>query len=59
MKSLLEYLRLVQSLSLRCPPNRQVLVNGLVGVVLGAKSLNERRITELTCEFIEKMMKLL
>ena len=59
MKNLLEYLRLVQSLSLRCPPNKQVLVNGLVGVILGAKSLNDRRVTELTVEFIEKYLKLL
>ena len=59
MKSLLEYLRLVQSLSLRCPPNKQVLVNGLVGVILGAKSMNEKKVTELTCEFIEKCLKLL
>ena len=59
MKNLLEYLRLVQSLSLRCPPNKQVLVNGLVGVVLGANYLNDRRVTELTCEFVEKILKLL
>ena len=59
MKSLLEYLRLVQSMSQRCPPTKQVLVNGLVGVVLGANSLNNRRVTELTCEFIEKLLKLL
>ena len=59
MKNLLECLRLVQSLVQRCPPNKQVLVNGLVGVVLGAKNLNDRRISELTCEFIEKLLKLL
>ena len=59
MKNLLEYLRLVQSLSQRCPPNKQVLVNGLVGVALGANYLNARRVTELTCEFIENMLKLL
>ena len=59
MRNLLEYLRLVLSLLQRCPPNKQVLVNGLVGVVLGANSLNDRKVTELTCEFIEKYLKLL
>ena len=59
MKSLSECLRQVQSLMTRCPSNKQVLVNGLVGVVLGANSLNDRKITELTSEFIEKCLKLL
>ena len=59
MRNLLEYLRLIHSMFQRCPTNKQVLVNGLVGVVLGANSLNDRKITELTCEFIEKYLKLL
>ena len=59
MKSLSECLRLVQSLSVRCPPTRQVLVSGLVIVALGANSLNDRKITELTCDFIENYLKLL
>ena len=59
MKNLLECLRLVQSLTLRCPSNKQVLVYGLVGVVQGAKNLNDQRVTLLTCEFIENCLKLL
>ena len=59
MKNLLVYLRLMMSLMQRCPTNKQVLVNGLVGVVIGANSLNDRKVTELTCEFIEKYLKLL
>jgi len=38
MKNLLEYLRLMMSLMQRCPSNKQILVNGLVGVVLGGKT---------------------
>jgi len=59
MKNLLEYLRLMMSLMQRCPSNKQILVNGLVGVVLGANYLNDRKVTELTCEYIEKYLKLL
>jgi len=59
MKSMLECLRLVQSLSQRCPPNKQFLVNGLAGIVLGANHLNDRRLNELVSEFIENSFKLL
>jgi hypothetical protein len=33
-------------LAQRSPPNRQFLVNGLLGVALGANHLNDRRINE-------------
>ena len=59
MRNMLECLRLVQSLSMRCPPNKQILVNGLIGVALGANHLNDRKLNELVREFIENCLKLL
>jgi hypothetical protein len=73
MRSLAEYLnesysvnnfkteinRLAQALSVRSNPRKQVLINGLIGVILGAYCLNDKKITELTGEFISKYLKLL
>jgi hypothetical protein len=51
--------RLAQSLSIRFNTRKQVLINGLIGVMLGAYCLNDKRITELTGEFISKYLELL
>ena len=50
---------LCRSLMMRTHPKKQVLINGLIGVVLGAYSLNDRKITDLTNEMIDRYSELL
>ena len=40
-------------------PKRQVLINGLIALVLGAYSLNSKKISELTTDTIRNYLKLL
>ena len=55
-----EITRLAQALALKTGnPKKQVLLNGLIGVLLGAYSLNDRRVMELTKEFASRFIKLL
>ncbi|GHV55198.1 hypothetical protein FACS1894206_09340 [Deltaproteobacteria bacterium] len=55
-----EITRLTQALALKTGnPKKQVILNGLIGVMLGVYSLNDKRITELTKEYIEQCMDLL
>ena len=46
---------LCRSMVVRTHPKKQVLLNGLIGVVIGAYSLNDRKITELTNEIVDKL----
>ena len=50
---------LCRSIVVRTHPRKQVLLNGLIGVVLGAYSLNDKRITELTNEMVNRYLELL
>ena len=50
---------LCRSIVVRTHPRKQVLLNGLIGVVLGAYSLNDKRITELTNEMVNRYSELL
>jgi hypothetical protein len=50
---------LCRSLVIRTHPRKQVLINGLIGVVLGAYSMNDRKITELTNEMVNRCSELL
>jgi hypothetical protein len=54
-----EITRLSHALVMRFNPRKQVLINGLIGVVIGAYSLNDKKIMELTKEFIDKYVELL
>ena len=55
-----EITRLAQALALKTGnPKKQVLLNGLIGVLLGAYSLNDKRVMELTKEFVSSYIKLL
>lgn len=55
-----EITRLAQALALKTSNSRkQVLLNGLIGVLLGAYCLNDKRIMELTKEFVSSCIKLL
>ena len=45
---------LCRSMVIRTHPRKQVLINGLIGVVLGAYSLNDKRITDLTNEMVNR-----
>ena len=55
-----EITRLAQALALKTGnPRKQVLLNGLIGVLLGAYSLNDKRVMELTKEFVNSYIKLL
>jgi hypothetical protein len=52
--------RLAQALALKTSnPRKQVLLNGLIGVMLGVYSLNDKKLMELTKEFIDRYIKLL
>ena len=51
--------RLSRLLVTKTYPRKQVLINGLIGVALGAYSLNDKRITQLTDEIVEKYLDLL
>ena len=73
MESLREYLQeirsvenfkgainhLCQSIVIRTHPRKQVLLNGLIGVVLGAYSMNDKKITDLTNEMVNRFSELL
>ena len=50
---------LCRSMVIRTHPKKQVLLNGLIGVVLGAYSLNDKKITDLTNEMINRYSELL
>jgi len=50
---------LCRSLVIRTHPRKQVLINGLIGVVLGAYSMNDKKITELTNEMVNRYSELL
>ena len=55
-----EITRLAQALALKTGnPRKQVLLNGLIGVMLGAYSMNDRKVMGLTKEFIDSCIKLL
>ena len=50
---------LCRSIVIRTHPRKQVLLNGLIGVVLGAYSLNDKKITDLTNEMVNRYSELL
>ena len=50
---------LCQSMVIRTHPKKQVLLNGLIGVVLGAYSLSDKKVIALTNEFINRYSELL
>ena len=50
---------LTRLLSKRAHPRKQILINGLIGVALGAYSLNDKKITDLTNEMIGRYSELL
>jgi len=50
---------LCRSLVIRTHPKKQVLLNGLIGVVLGAYSMNDKKITDLTNEMVNRYSELL
>ena len=50
---------LCRSIVMRTNPKKQVLLNGLIGVVLGAYSMKDKRITALTHEMIDRYTELL
>lgn len=50
---------LCRSMVIRTHPRKQVLLNGLIGVVLGAYSLNDKKITDLTNEMVDRYSELL
>ena len=50
---------LARSLVMRTHPRKQVILNGLIGVALGAYSMNDKRITALTHETIDRYSELL
>ena len=50
---------LCRSIVIRTHPKKQVLLNGLIGVVLGAYSLNDKKILELTYEMVNRYSELL
>jgi len=55
-----EITRLAQALALKTGnPRKQVLLNGLIGVLLGAYSMNDRKVMALTKEFVGSYIKLL
>jgi len=49
---------LCQSMVIRTHPKKQVLLNGLIGIVLGAYSLNDKKITALTNEMVNRYSEL-
>jgi len=56
-KSALNHLS--RSLVMRTHPRKQVIINGLIAVVLGAYSMNDKKITALTHEMIDRYTELL
>lgn len=50
---------LCRSIVVRTHPRKQVLLNGLIGVVLGAYSLNDKKVIDLTREMIDRYTELL
>ena len=50
---------LCQSMVIRTHPRKQVLLNGLIGVVLGAYTLNDKKVIDLTNKFINRYLELL
>ncbi|MDL2279804.1 hypothetical protein LJC15_03960 [Desulfovibrio sp. OttesenSCG-928-G11] len=55
-----EITRLAQALALKTGnPKKQILLNGLIGVMLGAYCLNNKKVMELTKEFVSSYIKLL
>ena len=73
MESLREYLQeikgvndfkgaidhLCRSIVVRTHPRKQVLLNGLIGVVLGAYMLNDKQVIALTNEMVNRYSALL
>lgn len=52
--------RLAQALAMKSGnPKKQILINGLIGVLLGAYCLNDKKLMELTREFASKYIELL
>ena len=52
--------RLAQALAMKTAnPRKQVLINGLIGVLLGVYCLNDRKVMELTREVIGRYIDLL
>jgi len=50
---------LCRSIVIRTHPRKQVLLNGLMGVVLGAYMLNDKKVLELTYEMVNRYAELL
>lgn len=50
---------LAKALVLGYNPKRQVLIIGLISIILGAYSLNDKRVMELTNETIKNYLNLL
>jgi hypothetical protein len=44
---------------IRFNPQKQVLINGLIGIVLGAYCLNNEALIDLVDEYMDKYVKLL
>jgi hypothetical protein len=55
-----EISRLAQALAMKSGnPRKQVLINGLIGLLLGVYCLNDKKIMELTREILGKYIELL
>lgn len=55
-----EITRLAQALAMKTGnPKKQVILNGLIGILLGVYSLNDKKVMELTREVVSKYIKLL
>lgn len=51
---------MAQALASRTGDSRkQVILNGLIGIMVGANALKNRRVTEMTREFVSSFIKLL
>ena len=50
---------LCRSIVIRTHPRKQVLLNGLMGVVLGAYMLNDKKVLEMTYEMVNRYAELL